>query len=183
MKIWRGPGYRILIPSGARIEIADPDELSRRSVSPLTYAARVQGPLAWVKPGDADWRRRGDAYSFFIRVYDNPDRLDAEAWTRRHILVTWRDMVARKRPTGSLPVSEEGEIDEDKVESTTLAGAPAFRVLYFAFDSTNVATYAAGGEQIVELTFNQTILANDPLALVKRDVYALLLSTFRLEAE
>ena len=183
MKILRGPGYRILVPPGARIEITDSDERSRRSVSPLTYEARVSGPLTWVLPGDADWRRNGSAYRIDVRVYDNPDRLDAETWTRRHILATWRDMKTRDWPTGSLPVSDEGAIDESKVGPMTLGGQPAFQVFYFAFDSTNVVAYLASGEQIVELSYNQPILANDPLALVKRDVYAWVLSTFRLETE
>ena len=135
-------------------------------------------------PDSADGSRSSSAfYKIGIRVYNNPDRLDVEAWTRRHILDTWRDQKARKRPTGSLPVSEEGEIEESKLGPTTLAGLPAFQVSYFAFDSTTLASYVASGEQVVELWYNQPILVNDPLALVKRDVYAWVLSTFRLEGE
>jgi hypothetical protein len=143
----------------------------------------IWGPRVWVKPGDADWSHSGPAYELILRTYENPDERDAESWTRDYILDAWQETQERNRPWGSLPVTENGEIDETQVASVTVAGQPAFWVSYFTFDSTSPAYYLSTDRQIVELSFRLYPVANQPLAMVQRDVYALILNTLRIGSE
>ena len=139
------------------------------------------GAQVWIRHGDADWGHRGAAYELVVRTYENPDRLDAEAWARAYIQTAWQEAVERKRPWGSLPISEKGEIDERKVETVVVAGQPGFLVWYYTFDSSKPAYYLATDGQIVEFSFRLYPVVNQPLAMVQRDVYALILGTLSLE--
>jgi hypothetical protein len=180
LSTYQGRGFSFQYPVGARLEQVPPRRMAWQRVSPATDELHVIGPQVWVKAGDADWGYRGPAYELVIRTYENPERLDAESWAREYILASWREARERKRPWGSLPVTEEGEIDERKVERTVVAGQPAFLVWFFAFDSTQPAYYLAIDRQVVELSFRLHIVENVPIAKVQRDVYVLILSTFRL---
>jgi len=183
LETWHGPGFSIQHPAQAQVKAVPPNRQAWQRASPATAEYRLLGPFTWVKPGDADWSRSGPAYELIVRTYDNPEALDAESWARSYLVHSWQEAQELKRPWGALPVTEGGEIVEGKVGQARMSGQPAFWVSYNAFDSTDLAYYVAGKGEIVELTFNLTILENDPLALVKRDVYALLLSTFRFEGE
>jgi hypothetical protein len=182
LETWHGPGFSFQVPAHARVEkVPLPRRRAWQLASPATSQIRVLGPLVWVKPGDANWSRSGPAYTLRVRTYENPEALDAEAWARAYLLDSWRQAVEQDRPRGSLPVSEGGEIVEKSVGPAQIAGQPAFRVGYYAFDSGVLAYYVAGDRQIVELSVQLYPLANEPLTLVQRDAYALILSTFRLE--
>jgi hypothetical protein len=176
-----GQGFSFQYPANARLENVAPTKRAWQVISPATAEIHVIGPEVWVKPGDADWSYRGLAYELIVRTCENPEGLDAESWARNYILTSWQEARERGRPWGSLPVSEEGEIDEDKVGSRVVAGQPAFWVSYFSFDSNIYAYYLTGNHQIVELSFYDYPLVNQPLAVVQQDVYALILGTFRLE--
>ena len=123
----------------------------------------------------------GSSYQLIVRTYPNPKGLDAETWARQYIVATWQWAMEKKRPWVYLPISEEGEIDEDLVGHRVVAGEPAFWVRYFAFDSVRYAYYVEVHSQIVELSFGLYSLVNEPLAMVNDDVYALILGTLRLE--
>jgi hypothetical protein len=115
------------------------------------------------------------------RTYENPERLDAEAWGRNYIVTSWQWAREKGRPWVHLPLSEQGQIDEDWVGNVVIAGQPAFRVRYFGFDSVHLAYHLSTGEQIVELSFRLYPVRNQPLAEVQQDVYALVLGTLSLE--
>jgi hypothetical protein len=150
LQTYRGPGFSFQYPAGARVERVDPRRMAWQRTSPATGEIRVTGPQVWIKPGDADWSYRGPTYELTIRTYENPAGLDAESWARDYLLDAWQEAQEQKRPWGALPVTEEGEIDEDKVSRVTVAGQPAFWVSYFTFDSTQPAYYVSAGQQIVE---------------------------------
>jgi hypothetical protein len=78
-------------------------------------------------------------------------------------------------------VSETGEIDERRVKSVVVAGEPAFLVWLYAFDSSTGAYYLSSDRQMIELSFGLYPEANQPLAMVQRDVYALILGTLSVE--
>lgn len=174
LETYEGQGFSFRYPANARLE-------NVAAISPATTEIHIIGPQVWIKPGDADWFYRGQAYELIIRTYENPDGLDAESWARNYVLASWQEARERGRPCGSFPVSEEGEIDEGKVGSSAVAGEPAFWVSYFAFDSCTSTYYLTSNHQIIELSFDVYPLANQPLALIQRDVYALILDTLRLE--
>ena len=134
-----------------------------------------------MKPGDADWSYNGEAYELIVRTFENPEGLDAESWAREYVLERWEEAKEQNRPTGSLPVTEEGTIREDWVGHCEVAGEPAFWVRYFAFDSTYWAFYLTVEDRVVELSFRAWPLANQPLAVVQQDVYALILDTFQVD--
>ena len=183
LETYEGQGFSFQYPANARLENVAPTRSAWQVISPATGEIHVIGPQVWVKPGDADWFYRGPGYELIIRTYENPDGLDAESWARNYILTSWQEARERDRPWGSLPISEEGEIDEGKVGSSAVAGEPAFWVSYFAFDSCTSTYYLTSNHQIIELSFDVYPLANQPLALIQRDVYALILDTFRLEGK
>jgi hypothetical protein len=183
LQTYRGSGFSFQHPAGARLEVVTPTRMAWQRTSPATTEIHVTGPQVWVQPGDADWSYRGPAYELTLRTYENPEGLEAESWARAYLLDAWQEARELSRPWGALPVTEEGEIDEGKVAAVTVAGQPAFWVSYFSFDSTQPAYYVRAGQHIVELSFRLYPVANQPLAMVQRDVYALILSTLRLESE
>jgi hypothetical protein len=174
LETYEGQGFSFRYPANARLE-------NVAAISPATTEIHIIGPQVWIKPGDADWFYHGQAYELIIRTYENPDGLDAESWARNYVLASWQEAREQGSPWGSFPVSEEGEIDEGKVASSAVAGEPAFWVSYFAFDSCTSAYYLTSNHQIIELSFGVYPLANQPLALIQRDVYALILDTLRLK--
>jgi hypothetical protein len=183
LETYRAQGFSFQYPVNARLESVTPAGMAWQAVSPATTQIHVSGPEIWIKPGDADWSYRGPAYRLIIRTYENPEALDAEAWARNYILTSWQEARRLKRPWGALPVSEQGEIDEDKVGSSMIAGQPTFWVNYFGFDKNIIACYLVSGHQVVEVMFFSYPLENLPIAAVQRDVYALILDTFRLTGQ
>jgi hypothetical protein len=174
LRTYDGPGFSFRYASNAQVETAEPEP-------PAITELRVAGPVVWIKPGDADWSYNGPAYDLTIRTFDNPEGLDAESWARQAVLERWEEARERNRPTGSLPVTEDGTIKEDEAGRHQLAGQPAFWVRYFQFDSVLIAFYLTAGDRVVELSFRSSPLPNQPLAAVQQDVTALLLDTFRLD--
>ncbi len=172
LETYEGQWFSFQYPPNARVENVAP-------FPPETSEIHVIGPIVWVKPGDADWGWNGPAYKLIILTYENPDGLDSESWARDYILNTWKEARERNEPWGSLPVSEEGVIEEDSVGSSVVAGQPAFWVNYFAFDSSYPTFYLTGNGQVVALSFNDYPLENQPLATMQQDVYALIIDTFR----
>jgi hypothetical protein len=171
---YKAHGFSFQYPANARLENIAP-------APPAVNEIHIVGPDVWVKPGDADWDYNGPAYELIIRTYENPDKVDVESWTRTYILTSWQKAREQGFPWGSLPISEQGVIEEDKVGGTIVAGQSAFWVDYFAFDSDLSAFYLSNDNQIIELSFYDYPLANQPLATIQQDVYALTVSTFRLE--
>ncbi len=174
LQTYDGPGFSFQYPSNAQVETAEPEVAA---VSEL----HVTGPVVWVKPGDADWSYNGEAYELIVRTFENPQELDAESWAREYVLERWEEAKEQNRPTGSLPVTEEGTIREDWVGHCEVAGEPAFWVRYFAFDSTYWAFYLTVEDRVVQLSFHASPLVNQPLAVVQQDVYALIIDTFQFE--
>jgi len=177
----QGQGFSFQYPADARLETLAPRRMAWQLTLPATTEVRVHGPGAWVRQCDGNWSRYNSSYMLIIRTYENPEGLDAESWARNYLIASWTGAKERNRPRGSLPVSEDGEINENKVGSTVVAGQPAFWVSYFGFDSTRRAYYLSSDRQIVEVSFDLYLVANVPLAMVQGDVYALILSTLRLE--
>jgi hypothetical protein len=77
-------------------------------------------------------------------------------------------------------VSEEGDVDEDRVGRSIVAGQPAFWVSYFGFDSSIRAYHLTVDQKVLEVRFRLHPLENQPLATVQEDIYALVLGTFCL---
>lgn len=176
LETYEGQWFSFRYPANARVENVAP-------FPPETSEIHVIGPIVWVKPGDADWGWNGPAYELIIRTFENPDGLDAESWARDYILNTWKEAKERNEPWGSLPVSEEGVIEEDNVGSSVVAGQPAFWVNYFAFDSSHPAFYLTGDSQVIVLSFQDYPLENQPIAAIQQDVHALIIGTFRLKGK
>ena len=174
LQTYDGPGFSFQYPSNSQVETVEPEVAA---VSEL----HVTGPVVWVKPGDADWSYNGEAYELIVRTFENPEGLDAESWTREYVLERWEEAREENRPTGSLPVTEEGTIREDWVGQYEVAGERAFWVRYFWFDSTYWAFYLTVEDRVVELSFVDYPLPNQPLAVVQVDIYALILDTFQFD--
>ena len=176
LQTYTGQGFSFQYPINAQLEIYT-DRL------PATQEIHILGPRVSVKPSGADWIYVGPGYQMIVRTYDNPEGLDAESWTRNHLLTSWREAKERDEPRRSFPVSEEGKIDESQVGRAVVAGHPVFWVNYLAFDSYVQAFYLAREYRVVEMSFSDYPLANQPLDLVQQDMYALIMSTFRFDGE
>lgn len=181
LETYQGQGFSFQYPANAQLENVPPNRMAWQVISPATTELHVIGPDVWIKPGNADWSFRGTAYHLTIRTYENSEELDAEMWARNYVLRSWREAREQNRPWGSLPVSEEGKIDEDKVGSSIISGQPVFWINYFSFDSYNYAYYVVNHHKVIELSFYIYPVENQPLAMVQRDIYALILGTLHLE--
>jgi hypothetical protein len=171
LQLHRGQGFSLRYPLHAQLEINPPDP-------PATHELRIIGPEVAVKPGDADWVYSGPGYEMTVRTYDNPDRLGAEQWARSNLLVMWQRARDHEMPTGGVPVTEDGEIDESQVGVAEVAGQPAFWANFFAGDSIMRHFYIANGQQVVEVSFLDTPPVNQPLDEIQQDIYALIMGTF-----
>jgi hypothetical protein len=174
LQTYDGPGFSFQYPSNAQVETVEPE------VAALSEL-HIAGPVVWIKPGDADWSFNGEAYELIVRTFENPEGLDAESWAREYVLERWEEAREQNRPTESLPVTEEGTIREDWVGQYEVTGEPAFWVRYFWFDSTYWAFYLTVEDRVVEVSFRIWPLANQPLAVMQQDVYALIVDSFRFD--
>jgi hypothetical protein len=149
-----GNGFSLRYPAGARL--VEPAE------SPTEQIVRIAGPDIALRPADADWVQGGAGYMLDVITYENPERLTAQAWVEQHILSV---------ETLSPP----------KVADAVVAGEPAIRVAAFGGDSEIVTYYLARGERVVGLRYSDIPVANSPIAQLQRDIYALVLGSFRWE--
>ena len=141
----------------------------------------ILGPDVAVRPADADWTYTGPAYALDMATFEMDNTSAgyvAETWAREYLLRLWEEEKQQGGPTGSLPVSEDGVIDESRVGVMLLDNEPAFWVQYFQFDAMYRAFYVRCGNSIVQLGFREEIPANQPLADLQRDLYSLMLNTF-----
>jgi hypothetical protein len=168
---YRGEGFSLLYPVNAKLEITPPNP-------PATHEIRIIGPDVSVKPRDADWIYAGPGYEIGVRTYDNPDNLDAESWARSYLLTSWQEAKDQGMPMMGIPITDTGEIDEGMVGNSMVASQPAFWANWFAGDSYLRVFYVATGHQVVELSFYDAPLENQPLNEVQQDVYALIMGTF-----
>lgn len=175
-QVYRGQGFSFQYPANAQVEHLTTEP-------PVLDAVRVVGPEVFIKPGAADWSYRDGAYEITVTIFDNPEGLDAESWARNRILTSWQQAKERGEPIMGPPVSEDGRIREQDVGSTIVAGYPAFWANFMGVDSYRRVFYLSNGHRIATLGFDDYPLANQPLALVQQDIYALIMSTFRFEEE
>ncbi|MCK4450233.1 MAG: hypothetical protein KAX26_06545, partial [Anaerolineae bacterium] len=166
LETYNGEGFSLQYPVSAQVESVDD-------------RVHIIGPQVSVKPGDADWFYSGPAYELIVRTYDNPKELDAESWARNYILASWQEAKEQGGPLMGSPVSESGEIIEKRVGRSVVAGYPAFWASFFGGDSCHRTFYLTNKHQVVVLSFDDYPLANQPLAMVQQDVYALIMGTFR----
>lgn len=150
-----GDGFTLRYPAGAKV-IGSPTE------PPALALVRIAGPEVAIRPADADWRVEGAAYLLDVLTYENPNQLPAEQWVNEYILS--QEMLSPPR-TGIAIV----------------AGEPAVRVESFGGDSQIITLFLARGPRVVGLRYADNPVANQPIAAVQKDVYAMVLSTFRWE--
>lgn len=162
-------------PLNARIESVDP-------WPPATSEIHIVGPDISIKPGDADWVYSGPAYELTISLYDNPDALDAEIWAQNYLISVWEEAQELGAPA-TMPVDDTGAIKEEYVGTAVIAGLPAYWIEWFGGDSAIMAYYVAHSEQVVAMSFHDYPLPNQPLNEFQKDVYSLLMATFRFESE
>ncbi len=144
----------------------------------------ILGPEISGRAADGDGTYSGPAYALDIATFEMSNAsagYEAETWAREYVLSLWEEEKRQGMPTGSLPVSEDGVIDESRVGVTLLDDEPAFWVQYLDFDSTYRAFYLRCADRIVQIGFREEMPANQPLADVQRDVYSLILNTFECE--
>ncbi len=144
----------------------------------------ILGPEISGRAADGDGTYSGPAYALDIATFEMSNAsagYEAETWAREYVLSLWEEEKRQGTPTGSLPVSEDGVIDESRVGVTLLDDEPAFWVQYLDFDSTYRAFYLRCADRIVQIGFREEMPANQPLADVQRDVYSLILNTFECE--
>nr|WP_290669279.1 hypothetical protein [Ardenticatena sp.] len=141
----------------------------------------ILGPESSGRVADGDGTYSGPAYALDIATFEMSNAstgYEAETWAREYVLSLWEEEKQQGTPTGSLPVSEDGVIDESRVGVTLLDGEPAFWVQYSNSGSTYRAFYFRCIDRIVQVGFREEIPANQPLADVQRDLYSLILNTF-----
>lgn len=158
VELLEGDGFSLHYPAGARLQTESAEPPARQRV-------RIVGPEIAIRPVGADWTMAGAAYVLDVAAYENPKGLTAAAWVEENIL--------RGREALSPP----------RVDSATVAGEPAVRVTMFGGDSEILTCYLARGERVVALQYADSPPGNSPIAPVQRDIYALILGSFRWNGE
>jgi hypothetical protein len=169
------PGITVYYPEGAHVETLEASPPALESYS-------IIGSEISIKPGDADWFFSGPAYELAVRMYDNPDKLDAETWARAYLISLWNQAVEMGGPM-TVPVDESGAVKEEYVEKTRVAGYDAFRIEWFGGDSAIMEYFIAHGARVLSFSFRDYPVPNQPIAEPQTDIYALIMGTLHLEAE
>lgn len=166
---YQGQGYSLLLPTNATVSETD------------ASTTLIMGPTIDIRPADVDFQVQGNAYQLTISVEDNPQSLTAEAFAAASIEKAFADVVGQGGPSGGLPVTSDGKLDRSQTAETKLAGQSAFVVRYFSFDSYTPVIYVANGDKVYEFSYQENIIANQPIALVQQDIYALMLATLKFD--
>lgn len=148
-----GDGFSLLVPEGARF-------LDEPAAAPATARVRIVGPEVAVRPAEENWVLSGPAYVLDVATYENNEAVPLREWVEGNAI----DPDALAPPT---------------LEDATVAGEPAVLVTTFGGDSWIRTYYIGRGNRVVGLRFWDVPPANSPIAPVQRDVYALILGSFR----
>ncbi len=122
-------------------------------------------------------RQQGDykyAYQIHIEVHDNPMKLSPDVWARDHIIHEW------KRTQGGpsiYPVTQDGHILEDYVSMVHVGKEKAFMVDSYGYDYNTRSLFLTKDKVVIELSFMIFPQDKEALALVQKDIYALILGT------
>jgi hypothetical protein len=134
-----------------------------RVVTESDSVTRLLGPEIAISPAGQPWTISGAGYDLAVMSFPNPDRLEFGTW------------VEQRLASGDAP-------SPPKIEPATVAGVPMLRVATFGGDSEFITYYAARGERVVALQYQQIPTANQPIAEVQQALYALILDSFRWSA-
>lgn len=161
-------GYSLYLPLNATVEETEEGIL-------------ILGPELTIRPAEMDFTVGGPAYQLTITTAENPDGLSSEDWATEQILTSWQTARDQGEMTGTMPVTDEGELREEDVQHLTVGGLDAFQVNFFGGDSTIVNIYVAHGDQVTVFSYVENIVENHPLALVQQDIYALLFASVEFD--
>lgn len=165
---YESDGFSILVPPHATVE-----ELEDGSV-------QIQGPEVIIRPAESDFTVSGAAYGLVINTYDNPEGMSSQDWATNRILSDWQEAEEGDMPN-VLPVNEEGELIEGETQQLTVGGLEAFQVDFFGGDSTIVNVYVAHDDSVIQFTYIENIIQNNPIAPMQHDIYALLLDSVEFD--
>ncbi len=118
------------------------------------------------------------AYQIHIQIHDNPLKLTAEEWARGYIVEEW------KRVQGGpsiYPVSQDGHILEDFVSHVRIGTQTAFMVDFYGYSDNTRSLFIARKDAIIELSFTLYPIETEPLSLMQKDLYAMILATISVK--
>jgi hypothetical protein len=170
LRTYKGQYLTFKYPSSATMQVISNKE------------SYVLGPQVSIVPtspisSPSENRKQGDfkyAYQMHIEVHDNPMKLTADVWARDHIIHEW------KRTQGGpsiYPVSQDGHILEDYVSMVYVGKEKAFMVDLYGYDYNTRSLFLTKDNVIIELSFMIFPQDKEPLAVVQKDIYALILGT------
>ncbi len=163
-----GDGYSLLVPANAVVKVGTKGNVG------------VIGPEVDIRDADGN-RYHDNAYALFIKVYNNPDHLTADAYATRAAEALWKRAKAENVPTGGLPALVDGQIAAEDSAHLTVDGEPAFEVTYNAFDASDTRIYVAQGDKSFFINYEDASENDTPLGQVQQAIYALMLATLQFE--
>ena len=180
---YKGQFVTFQYPSSAKLTVISAKEsyllgpLVPIPARPEAGPSTLRGPKVPTRSVSSENAQQGDyrhAYQIHIEVHDNPLGLTAEQWAREHIIEEW------KRIQGGpsiYPVSQDGHIMEDYVSLVRVGNETAFMMDAYGYAENTRSLYFAKSNVIIEMSFVLYPLETEPLALMQKDIYALILGT------
>jgi hypothetical protein len=162
-------GFALLVPSNATVT-----EHNARSTVILGPRVEFRDPVTGMR--SSRW-----GYIFSIDLLDNPGQLSGEDYALSLIQRLYEQSRDGDGPGSGAPFDAQGNVKPDRVERLTLGGRAAFKVMFYGPDSDVYRIYVADGETMISFGYEDTGIAEDPLAKIEIDVYALMLATVRFE--
>ena len=170
LKTYKGEYVTYQYPSSATLKVVSPRESVL--IGPAIGIRAVSGNVSANVQGDSQY-----SYQIHIQIYDNPMKLTADVWAKDHIINEWK----RTRDGITIyPVTPEGRLIEDNARFVQMGKEKAYMVDMFGFDRVIKALYLATDKVVIELSFPLFPVETEPLALVQRDIYALILGTMQV---
>jgi hypothetical protein len=162
---YQGEGFSLFVPPNATVEINEDGTTT------------ITGPELSIRPTDQDFSVEGAAYQLTISTYENAEGLTSEEWATAQIFSDWQNAQASGQTTGSWPVTEQGQLNEEDIARLTVGGLDALQVDFFGGDSTIISIYVAHETHVLVFNYVENIVQNNPMALVQQDIYALMLDS------
>lgn len=113
-------------------------------------------------------------YQIHIQVHDNPMHLRTDDWVQDHLTSEWKQT---QGGPSILPITHDGHLMEDFVSHVRVGKAVAMMIDTFGSDYNTRSLYFAKDNVVIEISFLLYPSETEPLALMQKDIYALILGT------
>ena len=172
---YKGQFVTFQYPSSAQLKLISPKEsyllgpiIPAHAPSPTNNATTTENPTL---------ENSKYAYQIHIQVHDNPMHLRTDDWLQDYLINEWKQT---QGGPNILPVTHDGHLMTDFINTVQVGKARALMVDIFGSDYNTRSLFFAKDSVVIEMSFVLYPQDSEPLSLLQKDIYALILGTLDL---